>query len=172
MLLWHSAHLQQYHCHVEGIWLAQWSPLTCQIYATSRCETVRSRAACVDETPTLGGHAAERLNITITQVHPGVGAAPAWQSIAMDPLVGTVDDEEQPQELVEALGEDVLPHAAIDDGLLAAVRLCQQQVRGGRLSCQRCNTKHARMSTPFAGYGCCSCIDTMLYSTLSAESVT
>ena len=155
-------------------------PLTCQIYAATRGETVGSRAACVDETPTLGGHAAERLNITITQVHPGVGAAPAGQGIALDPLVGTVDDEEQPEELVEALGEDVLPHLAVDDGLLAAVRLCQQQVWGGRFGCQCCRTKHARMSTlllvmavhqvckdvnPFAGYGCCSGIDTMLYYT-------
>ena len=77
----------------------------------------------------------------MTEVQHGVGAAPAGQSIALDPLISTIDDEEQPEELVEALGEDVLPHAAVDDGLLAAVRLCQQQVRGGRLCCQCCNTR-------------------------------
>ena len=73
--------------------------------------------------------------MTITEVQPGVGAALAGQSIALDPLVGAIDDKEQPEELVEALGEDVLPHATVDDGLLATVRLCQQQVRGGRLCC-------------------------------------
>lgn len=57
----------------------------------------------------------------------------------MDPLVGAIDDEEQPQELVAALGEYVLPHAAVDDGLLAAVRLCQQQLRSGRFCGQCCN---------------------------------
>ena len=82
----------------------------------------------------------------MTEVQPGVGAAPAGQSIAMDPLVGTIDDEKQPAELVEALCENVLPHAAVDNGLLATVRLGQQQVRGGRLCCQCCNTKHARVS--------------------------
>ena len=87
----------------------------------------------------------------MAEVQPGVGAALAGQSIALDPLVGTIDDEEQPEELVEALGENVLPHAAVDDGLLATVRLGQQQVRGGRLCCQCCDSTHARVSAS------CSC---------------
>ena len=87
----------------------------------------------------------------MTEVQPGVGAALAGQSIALDPLVGTVDDEEQPEELVEALGEDVLPHAAVDDGLLAPVGFCQQQVRGGCFCCQCCNTRHASVSVFPAG---------------------
>ena len=49
-----------------------------------------------------------------------------------------VEDEEEPEELVEALGEDVLPHLAADQLLVAAVRLLQQQLRSGGLRGQRC----------------------------------
>ena len=37
----------------------------------------------------------------------------------------SVDDEEQPEELVAALHNDVLPHASADERLAAPVRLVQ-----------------------------------------------
>ena len=112
--------------------------LTCQVNPI-RCEAVSARAACVEEAASPSSYTAQRLNVIETEVQPGIGGTLVGQSIARDPLVCTIDDEEQPEELVEALGEDVLPHAAVDDGLLAPMRLCQQQVRGGRLSCQCCS---------------------------------
>lgn len=49
-----------------------------------------------------------------------------------------IEDEEEPEELVEALGEDVLPHLTADQLLVAAVRLLKQQLRSGGLRGQRC----------------------------------
>ena len=51
---------------------------------------------------------------------------------------GAVEDEEEPEELVEALAQDVLPHLAADQLLVTAMRLFQQQPWRGWLSCQRC----------------------------------
>ncbi len=50
---------------------------------------------------------------------------------------GAVEDEEEPEELVEALGQDVLPHLGADQLLVAPVRLLQQQPRRRRLRRQR-----------------------------------
>lgn len=53
-------------------------------------------------------------------------------------LCGPVHNEEQPEELVEALAEDVLPHLGADEGFIPAVGLLQQQLRCRRLSGQGC----------------------------------
>ena len=50
----------------------------------------------------------------------------------------SIDDEEEPKQLVAALHNDMLPHASADQGLCASVRLLQQQVRRRVLSCQCC----------------------------------
>ena len=66
------------------------------------------------------------------------GLAGAGQHKAIDDGGGAVEDEEEPEELVHALYKDVLPHEPVDEGLVAAVGLVQQQLRGWILCCQCC----------------------------------
>jgi len=61
---------------------------------------------------------------------------------------GAVDDEEEPEQLVAALHDDVLPHAPADERLGAPVRPLQQQLRGRHLRCQRCRNMHTRCVQP------------------------
>ncbi len=50
----------------------------------------------------------------------------------------SIDDEEEPEELVAALHNDMPPYAAADQGLTAPMWLLQQQLRRWILSCQGC----------------------------------
>ena len=50
----------------------------------------------------------------------------------------SVQDQEQPEHLVQALNEYVLPHATADERLRAASRLHKQQVWARQLGCQSC----------------------------------
>ena len=51
---------------------------------------------------------------------------------------GSIDDEEEPEELVAALHDHMAPHAAADEWLTAPMWLLQQQLRRWVLGCQGC----------------------------------
>lgn len=51
---------------------------------------------------------------------------------------GSIYNEEEPEELVDALAEDVLPHGGADQSLVPPMRLLQQQLRSRWLSRQGC----------------------------------
>lgn len=59
--------------------------------------------------------------------------------VGVDVGRSSVDDEEEPEELVAGLHQDMLPHAPADQGLAAAMRLVQQQLWRGILGCQCCS---------------------------------
>lgn len=90
----------------------------------------------------LIGYAAQSLHTVIVEVQAAVCGAVTGQVVAVDVLVGPIDDQEQPEDLVAALCEDVLPHVAVDDTLTTPMWLQQQQVWGGRLGSQGCKDTH------------------------------
>ena len=63
--------------------------------------------------------------------------------VGMDGGRGSIDDEEEPEQLVATLKDDMLPHAAADQGLTAPMGLVKQQLRGRIFSCQGC--RHTQM---------------------------
>ena len=112
--------------------------LTWQVNASIGLIAVTAGAAHIKCTPNLIPYHRQRFNSVVVQVQVSKGGALRGQAVACNVLVGPVDDKKQPEELVAALGEDVLPHELVDDLLAAPVRLHQQQVRGGCFCCQGC----------------------------------
>lgn len=86
----------------------------------------------------LAGYGRQSLHAIIVEVQTAVRGTVLGQVVAVDVFVGAVDDEKQPEELVAALGEDVLPHAAIDDAFPPPMGLQEQQIWGRGLCCQSC----------------------------------
>lgn len=60
----------------------------------------------------------------------------------------SIDDEEEPAELVAALHNDMPPHAAADQRLTAPMWLLQQQLRRWVLGCQGCTPQICHHAKP------------------------
>ena len=65
-----------------------------------------------------------------------------------------IEDEHEPEDLVEALHKDVQPHGSVDQGLCASMGGLQQQVWGWVLGRQCCSAKQTvTMSCSRSGGG-------------------
>ena len=64
-----------------------------------------------------------------------------------------IEDEHEPEDLVEALHKDVQPHGSVDQGLCATVGGLQQQIWGWILGRQCCSAKQTVKMSSRSGDG-------------------
>ena len=92
----------------------------------------------------------ERDVFDVVAVDDLEGGAGAGQHEAIDDGGRSIEDEEEPEQLVHSLAGNVLPHEAVDQGFIAAMGLVEQQLWGRilRRKCCRCTN-----SVPLSGNG-------------------
>lgn len=126
-LVWIASGLQCEDCECAMALATQLSAcvgLTCEVYAPIGSVAVITRAAHIKGASRLVTHNRQCLSIEIVQVEATVSGALCGLSVALNVFVGSINDQEEPEELVAALCEDVFPHAVVDDPLTPAMGLC------------------------------------------------